>query len=259
MRAPTSVCKLLALWILIFAAALPLSAEVRLFTNEDGGQLRGKIVSATETAVQIKRDWDLKTFTIKRSDLCEADQRYVDQWLKEKTDRQLYLEVRQTQFGRDVIKRSKVEKKKKKERGVQTKLITLRRFTEYDIIIENRGGNPVKDLRVESQLVRQISRSGLRRHRDYVVGKKTDKISELESRGETQLVFNSDDYLADTKDAEAKKVPIKGLLVDLYVGDTLVRSVSFPAGLAAEMKRAKRFQEIQEADEAKRAANTEDV
>ncbi len=55
------------------------SADFKVFTNQDGKKMIAQIISATDSFVKIERK-DKKTFNIKISSLSKEDQTYIKEW-----------------------------------------------------------------------------------------------------------------------------------------------------------------------------------
>ena len=224
-------------FVAVFSTLLLHAGEMRRFTDTKGRTLVGKIVAADDSEVSIKLSRNLRTVKVGLANLSEADRTHVQQWVSGQRFRQLTVAAKQVRFGRDVEKRSRTKKKSKK-RGVETNLITKRRYTDWGVDVVNRGELSVEGVSLECQLVRQIAGSGLREWKDYQIDKVTKKIGALGSRESRAIEVKSADFPSDK--SGNKTVPIKGLLIDLKVGDDVVRSISVPPDLVDEIARAKK-------------------
>lgn len=136
---PAGVCyasPMKSLLPLLFAACLPLRAEIRTFKNDKGVEIKAELVSATPTHAELKRE-DGKKYTVPIRTLSEADQKWIAEWAK--THKHFKLQVAAT------VKKGNTREAEGDGFSEKTK----GNDCWYDIALKNTAAEPLAGVRVE--------------------------------------------------------------------------------------------------------------
>jgi hypothetical protein len=129
--------KRLLLILAVFLVTSPLHAELRVFKNTKGEEIKAEMITATDTHAELKRD-DGRKFTVPLASLSEADRAWITEWRK--THKHFKVQVQAT------VKKGNTREEKAADFGGKN-----RKGNDcwYVLGFKNTSGDVLSGLRVE--------------------------------------------------------------------------------------------------------------